>query len=324
MERISVIVPIYKVEAYLDKCVQSIVDQTYTDLEIILVDDGSPDRCGDMCEAWAKKDSRIKVIHKENGGLSDARNAGMAIAAGEYICFVDSDDWINPRYVELLHTAVVKHQASVAACDVTPFYENDAVCTDISQPIQCASYTSEAAIATLINGTHFRAVAWNKLFRRDLLQGEQFPVGKYHEDEFFSYRILAKAETLVYVDVPLYYYLQRSGSIMTSVSVRHLDALDAGLQRLSFLEEHYPALYRADKVTFCVCCVYFYRNALPTGHQEQKMYIRKVRWARRQVRFRFTELLSYPKKHIMYILASRICPRTLCKLLTREKKESVQ
>ena len=95
MERISVIVPIYKVEAYLDKCVQSIVDQTYTNLEIILVDDGSPDRCGQMCDAWAAKDSRIRVVHKENGGLSDARNAGLEIATGTYIAFVDSDDWVS-------------------------------------------------------------------------------------------------------------------------------------------------------------------------------------------------------------------------------------
>ena len=116
MDLISVIVPVYKVEAYLDRCVQSIVDQTYTNLEIILVDDGSPDRCPQMCDEWAKRDNRIRVIHKENGGLSDARNAGMQAASGTYIAFVDSDDWLELRCIEYLYQTAEKNACEIVGC----------------------------------------------------------------------------------------------------------------------------------------------------------------------------------------------------------------
>ena len=123
-ELISIIVPVYRVEPYLDRCVQSIVDQTYQNLEIILVDDGSPDNCPAMCDAWAAKDSRVKVIHKENGGLSDARNAGLAAAAGEYIGFVDSDDWISPDMYRLLYENMAEHGSDVSACGVEMVWED--------------------------------------------------------------------------------------------------------------------------------------------------------------------------------------------------------
>ena len=118
MDLISVIVPVYRTEAYLDRCIESIVDQTYTNLEIILVDDGSPDRCPQMCDEWARRDTRIRVIHKKNGGLSDARNAGMAAATGEYIGFVDSDDWIKPDMFRLLYEKMEQMQSDIAACGV--------------------------------------------------------------------------------------------------------------------------------------------------------------------------------------------------------------
>ena len=121
---ISVIVPIYNVEKYVNKCVGSIVNQTYTNLEIILVDDGSPDRCPEICDEWAKKDSRIKVIHKKNGGLSDARNAGMKIASGDYIAFVDSDDWIAPEMYERLLMAIKNDNSDIAACAVKMVWED--------------------------------------------------------------------------------------------------------------------------------------------------------------------------------------------------------
>ena len=119
---ISVIVPIYKVEEFLDECIQSIVDQTYQNLQIILVDDGSPDRCGEMCEDWARKDKRIEVIHKKNGGLSDARNVGLAEATGEFITFVDSDDWIEPQMYEIMVTTLIAEDADLVACGIVDSY----------------------------------------------------------------------------------------------------------------------------------------------------------------------------------------------------------
>lgn len=320
MELISVIVPVYKVEPYLDRCVESIVNQTYRNLEIILVDDGSPDNCPAMCDAWAAKDSRIKVIHKQNGGLSDARNAGMAVAQGVYTCFVDSDDWIHLEYIERLHHAVQVHGADIAACDVRIVNDGDSV---LDEPAVVASvcYTAEQALGTLIKGADFRAVAWNKLYRTALLQGEQFPVGRYHEDEFFTYRIMAKAQKLAYVNSELYYYFQRSGSIMNSISIKHLDALDAYVQRLRLFEKEYPAIYRQDKLTFCTSCVMFYRDALRITTGDRKSYTGKIKAYRKQICFSASEIFSYPVTGQMYILGSRFCIGLFSRFLNLRRGE---
>lgn len=314
MNLISVIVPVYNVEKYLDRCVSSIVNQTYGNLEIILVDDGSPDNCPAMCDAWAKKDSRIKVIHKQNGGLSDARNAGMAIVAGEYISFVDSDDWIHPEYIHFLHQACVEHNSLIAACDVQLAYESE------QYGFSANSYSSHPcstaqAMESLITGRQFRAVAWNKLYHRSTLKGEFFPVGKYHEDEFFTYRILHKAPMLSYVDIPLYFYFQRSGSIMNSVSVKHLDSLEAGLARLDFLKQHYPQFYLRDKVVFCISCVNHYCGASAIDASVQSDFKKRILAFRASVHFSVSELLRCSVKNMIYILGSRISMECFCNLL---------
>lgn len=300
---ISVIVPVYKTEKYLDHCVESIVNQTYQNLEIILIDDGSPDSCPAMCDAWAAKDSRIKVIHKENGGLSDARNAGMVAATGEYIAFVDSDDRIHPRFLECLYDAIISHGADIAACDIRFVNPGDVV-SDETVESESALYTVEQAIETLTNGVRFRAVAWNKLYRAELLQGEFFPVDKYHEDEFFTYQILDKAHCLAYVDAQLYYYLQRPGSIMQTVSVKHLDLLDAYLERMELLNRKYPRLYLKDKVMFCVTCVLFYRGALRNRNNKTPRIREIIASRRKKVHFSVRELCSLPARKLVYVLGS--------------------
>ena len=318
MDLISVIVPVYKVEEYLDRCVESIAHQTYRNLEIILVDDGSPDNCGAMCDAWAAKDGRIRVVHKENGGLSDARNAGMAVVSGDYICFVDSDDQIHSEYVSWLLRACREHGADIAACDLLCVHSTaipDAYCEYRSQ-----AYMPSQAMETLIHGHGFRAIACNKLFRRDLLDGERFPVGRYHEDEFFTYRILAKAKALAYVDVPLYYYLQREGSIMQTASSRHLDALDAYLERLEFLKNRYSRLYQADKATFCSTCVNFYLCSGQIGLQERKIYQSRIKAYRNSVAFSLKELKQYSPSQLAYILGSKWNIDLFCKLLSAKRK----
>lgn len=308
---ISVIVPVYKVEPYLDRCVQSIVDQTYTNLEIILVDDGSPDNCPAMCDAWAAKDSRIRVIHKANGGLSDARNAGMAIAKGEYIGFVDSDDWISEDYIDYLYRAVVERNADISACDIRIVYEMSSA---EHSAFNCERYTAEQALDTLTRGETFRAVAWNKLYRRDLLEGERFPVGRYHEDEFFTYRILAKAERLSYVDCGLYFYFQRQGSIMNSVSLKHLDTLDAYLERIAFWETHYPGLLLRDKVMFCHVCV----NLVSDFGEGSAADIAKIKKhivsKRSSIFFSLREIISCGLKDIIYVFGSRFFLSSLARL----------
>ena len=322
MDLISVIVPVYKVEKYLDKCVQSIVDQTYRNLEIILVDDGSPDNCPAMCDAWAEKDDRIRVIHKENGGLSDARNAGMAIATGEYIGFVDSDDWIFDDFVQHLYQAIRQTGAGIAACDIRTVSENDTVNPVGPETPAYRICTAEAAITDILWNRSFRATACNKLYHCRYLKGEQYPAGRQHEDEFFTYRILAKAEKLVYVDLPLYCYLQRGGSIMHTLTVKRLDVLDALLERISFFQKRFPSLVLRGKVTFCDACVNLYCQGLYMETSERKAFLAKLRSARKQVRFSLKELRTLPVKNCLYVMGSELALDVMCRALNvRRGKE---
>ena len=300
---ISVIVPVYKVEPYLDRCVQSVVDQTYKNIEIILVDDGSPDNCPAMCESWARRDSRIKVVHKTNGGLSDARNAGTSVASGEYISFVDSDDWIHHQFLELLLSALANTGAELAACDI----KKTALLKEIDSPEQkppLCIYTSEEAMNYLAHGERIRAVAWNKLYKKELLQNETFPVGKLHEDEFFTYRIIDKCSKLVYVDLPLYYYYQRSGSLMSECSVRHIDALEAYCERQAFFREKYPSLYLQDKLMICETCVNLYNSLSKEKTSEIEEANKRICNYRNLVHFSAKELFRCSLRQLTYIIGS--------------------
>lgn len=302
---ISIIVPIYKVEQYLDRCIESIINQTYKNLEIILVDDGSTDQCPHMCNLWAERDSRIKVIHKDNGGLSDARNAGLEVATGEYLAFVDSDDWIEKRYVEFLYNAIIQTDADMSACQVRSVLENEEVFTVEEQQLQIETFTTEEALYSLINGCVFRAVAWNKLYKRAFIIDEKFKVGKLHEDEFFTYRIIDKCSLLAWVDTPLYNYRQRSGSIMDTYSIRHLDVLEAILGRLEMLRDKYPKLYLHDKVTFCVSCLNHYCGMINGRFGEEKQLAKKqILNYRARVKFSIREWSALSLKNKIYVTGS--------------------
>lgn len=305
MDLISVIVPVYKVEKYLDRCVKSIVSQTYKNLEIILVDDGSPDNCPAICDRWEKQDKRIRVVHKINGGLSDARNSGLEVATGDFIAFVDSDDWINEHYVEYLYETLWQTGADLAACDINmvPDGEEEPI---VSKKMPSPRVnTPEEALSMLLTGQGYRAVAWNKLYKKELLYGETFEVGKLHEDEFFSYRIYDKCEKLAYVDLPLYNYRQREGSIMTTYSVRHLDSLEAYSRRLVLLQKKYPNLYEKDKITFCISCLNQYCDALRRKFKGQKDALDTIKTYRSKVQFSFSEWMKQPFKNKVYIIGTK-------------------
>lgn len=304
MEIISVIVPVYKVEPYLDKCISSIVDQSYRNLEIILVDDGSPDKCSAMCDAWTEKDSRIRVIHKLNGGLSDARNAGMAAATGELMAFVDSDDWIDVHYIEYLYNALRQTNADISACNLREVYDDSAVATATKQVPQVEVLTAEEAIEDILHNRRFRAVAWNKLYTRKIVTDERFETGRLHEDEFFSYRLYDKAARLAYIALPLYNYRQRPGSIMTSFSARHLDALDAYLERIVLLGEKYPRLLPLDKLNFCIACMNLYGDVSTADAEQQRKAKERIKSCRRKIRFSWDEFWRYSRKERMYVALS--------------------
>lgn len=213
---ISIIVPVYKVEAYLQKCLDSIVNQTYQNLEIILVDDGSPDNCGVICDEYAGKDGRIKVIHKENGGLSSARNAALKIAAGDYIGFVDSDDWVEPDMFGYLSEGMQKHKADIAVCGRIEVY------TDRQKWIGWPEervLNREQAIGILLEDTRMQNYVCDKLWKRELFQGIEFPEGRSFEDIATTYRLFEKADTILCLPDCKYFYLQRSDGIVHSRSL---------------------------------------------------------------------------------------------------------
>ena len=229
MPQISVIVPVYKVEAYLDRCVESILNQTFSDFELILVDDGSPDRCGKICDEWAKKDRRIRVIHKSNGGLSDARNAGFDVSTGEWITFIDSDDYVHPKMLESLHAAVQESGVQISACGYAETH---------GEPLQ-----AEDLRATILSPADFyrnhnitATVAWGKLYHKSIVL--PYPVGKLHEDEFVTYRILFALRRIAFIDAAMYGYYQNDAGIMGSPwNPRKMDELTAMEEQINFFGE---------------------------------------------------------------------------------------
>lgn len=215
MPQVSVIVPVYKVEAFLDRCVNSILAQTFADFELILVDDGSPDNCGAMCDEYAKKDSRIVVIHQKNGGLSAARNAGIdwafAHSDSQWLNFIDSDDWVHPEYLERLLDAAIKHDVSVSICGyVSTAGEEPEIQVDQLIPIK---WNTEAFyVEHNVNAT----IACAKLYRKECFQSVRYPLGKLHEDEFTTYQILFQFPSIAFVEAPLYFYYVNPNSITKS------------------------------------------------------------------------------------------------------------
>lgn len=209
---ISVIIPVYNVEMWLKRCIESVINQTYTNIEIILVDDGSTDKSGLICDSYKSKDQRIKVIHKTNGGLSDARNAGIAIALGEYIGFVDSDDWIEPEMYEQLYNAAISHNALVACCGMNRVYENGRRYLRFCfKEIQL--WDQRQAIIQFLSIRGISSAAWDKLYHRSLFHNRKYPVGKLYEDTPVTFDILLNVEKVVHIGMPYYNYFQRKTGI---------------------------------------------------------------------------------------------------------------
>ena len=236
--KVSVIVPVYKVEAYLHRCVDSVLNQSFSDFELILVDDGSPDNCGAICDEYAQKDSRVRVIHKTNGGLSDARNAGIdwafANSDSQWLTFIDSDDWVHRDYLKLLLGAAEECGTSEAVCD---FYWTSVYCQDRNiSHTQILSLDAETAMVQHYGECNH---AWGKVFRKELFENLRFPKGKLYEDSFVTHIPLFQAGRVAILEAQLYYYYNNPTSITRSRwSDRNLDAIEAHELRLAFLREH--------------------------------------------------------------------------------------
>lgn len=226
MALVSIIVPVYKVEPYIKECLDSILEQTYKDFELILVDDGSPDQCPAICDAYALADDRIRVIHKENGGLSDARNAGIDAAQGDFLTFIDSDDMVAPEFLESLYALLVQYRADIAVCGILHF--NDGTMVPGSTPGEIRIMSGREIVSKNTGGGYgaFRVETCGKLYRAQLFRELRFPVGRLHEDEGTTPILFYLADTVVAdPGATLYGYRSRAESIMHTFSAKRFDAV---------------------------------------------------------------------------------------------------
>lgn len=240
MPVISIIVPVYKVEKYIDKCINSILKQSFEDFELILIDDGSPDNCPALCDKYALLDDRIKVVHKKNGGLSSARNAGIDVAKGEFLGFIDSDDWIDNDMYEILYNLAIKYNADIVECSYRNI-TNDGIIEETANTGAIIEADNIFALDSQLDWKYFKSVAVNKIYHKKIFSdGKRYPVGKTHEDEFFTHQAFFAAKKLVYIDISKYNYLRTRCDSITGVGLneKSIDACEAFLERLEFFKKN--------------------------------------------------------------------------------------
>lgn len=298
---ISIIVPIYNVEQYLPKCIDSILNQTYHNLEVWLVDDGSPDRCGEICDEYAQKDARIKVIHKKNGGLSDARNVALDVMTGEYVVCVDSDDYITPTHIEGLYHLIEKYGAEVAVNNSCNFLEGTTPHPAKKAENDIVFDSGLKAVEAMFYQELYDTCAWGKMYKANLFDGIRYPKGLLFEDLPTTYRLLLKASKVVFNDEQSYFYLLRSNSIEGAAFSPH--KLDSGLQLMALMDKDKDKLQPIIKSYNCriVSFVFHLLLQMPEGYEHRKNFenrIRKVRWSvlmdnRARKKARVASLLSF-------------------------------
>ena len=238
---ITVVVPVYKVEKYIDRCVTSIINQSYKNLEIILVDDGSPDNCGKICDDYSTKDERIKVIHKENGGLSDARNAGINIAKGKYITFIDSDDYIKYDYVEFLYNLILKNNVKVSICSHTVLYDTGLRIDKETEEFSVLD--AKTTIKRILYDDGIDISAWAKMYETTLFNDIKYPKGRLFEDSAITCKILSNCEKIAIRSKSKYFYMIRSDSITNeNFNVKKMDLITSTKEMGEYILKKYPDL----------------------------------------------------------------------------------
>lgn len=306
-EKISVIVPVYNVDNYLEKCIESIVGQTYTNIEIILVDDGSTDMSGMICDKWKKKDSRIKVIHKKNGGLSDARNAGISAATGAFFSFVDSDDYLELNALEHMLAILIVSNSQISMCNMMRFFEDGSQRPFYIPAEQKEKWDGDKRFLSLCQPS-----VCNKLFKAELFENIRFPLGKYYEDTYVYHELLYKAKSIALTGETGYWYLSRKESILGSVEYtdRYFDFIEAVYNRAKFLVKKKVQPYGNEA---CLSLYAAMSNAeknivLNDANREEYLkarkyygevysYIRRIREVSMKKKLRLFVLRYFPKLH---------------------------
>ena len=323
MSEISIIIPVYNVEKYIRKCIDSVLSQTFTDIEVILVDDGSTDDSGKICDEYSRVDSRIKVIHKNNGGLSSARNAGIEIANGKYLGFVDSDDYIANDMFEMLYFNIIKENADLSICGIFHCYES-------KKPVVNSPWygvlNSEQAIEYAFLGKFFSVNAVTKLYKRHLFDTIRYPDGKTSEDAFIIVDILSQCNKIVATSKQKYFYFHREGSITTVKSAANcFDCIDAYQRNKDIIAERYPRLINIAMSRYCWS--FFYAlDRLLVSEDEEKYLDRErdiIRFLRKKIFFViFKSSLSKHRKmsEVVLLFNSRLYKRILLKYLQNKSK----
>ena len=256
---ISIIIPVYKVEKYLEKCIESVLKQTYTNLQIILVDDGSPDNCGKICDEYAKKDSRIEVIHKINGGLSDARNVGINRANGRYIGFVDSDDYIKEDMYEKLINLIKEYDADISICNLYDVIDGNECIRNKDNGIH--EYSRIDILKEILLDKNIQSYAWNKLYKKELFDEIKYPIGKKYEDIGTTFYLFEKCNKIVVTSEPEYYYLKRADSLVNNVTESTiLDYTEIIIQRYLYIKQNIKELRKYNN--------YYLAKTLITAHND--------------------------------------------------------
>ena len=311
-ELVSVIIPVYKVEKYLERCVESVQKQTFQNLEIILVDDGSPDLCGAMCDEMAKTDPRIKVIHKNNGGLSDARNVGIEMASGNYIVFVDSDDWVEPEMFEALISLAKKYNTQIAMCG----YKVDTEKRFIDEKGQEGVYHTFDALEHIIKLGEFNGYLWNKLFDASLFRGLRFESNiSYCEDLLICVQCFMHVDTISFSTYPYYHYCPNENSLTKKLTKATLTAFQAREKIISLLPPELSSIekaYYASAVSDMLYWAYEEKNQNTIG---ELLNLRK-----RYIKDFFKHRSLFPFRSIFRFLGSLICPPVFCRIWILAKK----
>lgn len=319
---ISLIVPVYNVEKYLDKCLETITSQTYSNIEIILIDDGSTDLSGEKCDKWGQKDNRVRVIHKKNGGLSSARNAGIDIAKGKYISFIDSDDYIDTNMIETLLNIINNYKAEIAICNRYYVFENEKKYIRYDDKITDLVMNSENAIFELNNFKYFDMSAWAKIYDKRLFEDIRFPVDKLSEDYYIMYLLLDKATNIVYHSKPLYYYVQRVGSISKNKKI-NFDFIEAAYQQMKYVEQKYPKLETCVKAAYASANMTVYNMVLKSKGKCNRSQIKQFQ---NEVRKYLNDILNYSEWSFIKKVQAYLFVRTInlynltFKLLRKVKK----
>lgn len=298
--KISVVVPVYNVERFLRDCINSIRNQTYQNLEIILVDDGSTDSSAGICDEYEKMDTRIKVIHKCNGGLSDARNTGIGLAKGEYISFVDSDDWIRKDAYQILSDRIRQFRADIVCFGMTELYERSR--NVLYLPKSSGVADTEGALKMLMLGNGCGPSACNKLFKRRIFEKIRFPAGKISEDIAVMYQVFDQAKQVGFVNECLYYYRHRRGSITTAAYHRkNLVIVDYARDMIRYMKKKHPALTDDARTYYANTLIHVCSRISALNKAEQEIFQNELKAYKNEL-YRYRCFLRTPAERAKYIL----------------------